>query len=107
MIELLIQVRVLGGTAAHDPLPLTRRFLRRWVPMGERHVRAAMEDLEGHEFVMRAGTYPVKGIRPMNLWVVRLLNPPGPVRYTARGSRGNPWLIARPPWSSWVARAHS
>lgn len=78
MIELLIQVRVLGGTAAHDPLPLTRRFLRRWVPMGERHVRAAMEDLEGHEFVMRAGTYPVKGIRPMNLWVVRLLNPPGP-----------------------------
>ena len=77
LIELLIQVRVLGGTAAHDPLPLTRRFLRRWVPMGERPVRAAMEDLEAHEFVMRAGTYPMKGIRPMNLWVVRLFNASG------------------------------
>lgn len=78
LIELLIQVRVLGGTAAHDALPLTRRFLRRWVPMGERPVRAAMEDLEAHEFVMRVGTYPVKGIRPMNLWVVRLLDASGP-----------------------------
>jgi hypothetical protein len=74
-IELLLQVRVLGGTPARDPLPLTRRFLRRWVPMREGQVRTAMEELEAREFVMKAGTYPTKGTRPMNLWVVRLLDP--------------------------------
>jgi len=72
LIELLIHVRLLGGTSPHDPLPLTRRFLRRWVPMSEGAVRAAMEELEALEFVMRAGTYPVKGMRPLNLWLVRV-----------------------------------
>ena len=71
-IELLIQARLLGGTPAEAPLPLTRRFLRRWVPMGETPVRTAMEELIALEFVTRAGRHIPNRGRPMNLWCVRL-----------------------------------
>jgi hypothetical protein len=76
-IELLINVRVLGGTPATDPLPLTRRFLRRWVPMSERSVRAAMEELEAKGFVVRAGMHVPEHGRPMNLWLPRALDATG------------------------------
>ena len=71
-IELLIQARLLGGTPADAPLPLTRRFLRRWVPMGERPVRTAMEELIALEFVTLADTHVPNRGWPMNLWCVRV-----------------------------------
>jgi hypothetical protein len=70
-IALVIQARVLGGTPADDPLPLTRRFLRRWVPMGEGSVRTAMEELEALDYLIRAGIYRPKGGLPTILWQVR------------------------------------
>jgi hypothetical protein len=70
-IELLICARLLGGTPVDDPLPLARRFLRRWVPMGERSVRTAMEELEALEFVILVGTHVPEGGRSTNLWRVR------------------------------------
>jgi len=72
-IELLVQARLLGGTPAHDPLPLSRRFLRRWVPMGEGSVRTAMEKLQAIRFVTPAGVYEgSNGRRPTKLWRVHL-----------------------------------
>jgi hypothetical protein len=67
-VELLAKARLLGGSAVEDPLPLTRR----WVPMGETPVRAAMEELEALGHVTRAGSYvPLNGLRTI-LWQLRL-----------------------------------
>ena len=84
-IELLIQVRLLGGDSVDDPLPLTRRFLRTWVPMGETPVRAAMEELEALGLVIRDGTYCANGGRRMNLW--RVAKDEAVVSSTAGGRR--------------------
>lgn len=75
-IELLVQARLLGGTSIHEPLPLTRRFLRWWVPMGEGSVRAAMEELKTLEFVVPTSDFDSaimkSGHRPLKLWRIKL-----------------------------------
>jgi hypothetical protein len=69
-IGLLLRAR--GGPAT-DPLPLARRFLRRWVPQSERAVRRGMEYLEEKRLIWRVA-YHVQpgGTRPTTLWRVEL-----------------------------------
>lgn len=72
-IELLVRVRVLGGEAAKDALPLSRPFLSHWTPASERTTRTGMETLERLEFISRAGSHTKSGgRRPLTLWQARL-----------------------------------
>jgi hypothetical protein len=56
-IELLVKVRVAGGDAPCDPLPLSRTFLRRWAAMTDSRVRAAMEFLEREKCIEKVGAH--------------------------------------------------
>lgn len=72
-IALLLRVR---GEPATEPLPLTRRFLRRWVPQSEWVVRQGMEYLEKKRLVWRVANYlRPGGVRPTTLWRVELERP--------------------------------
>jgi hypothetical protein len=70
-IELLVHARVLGGTPASEPLPLSRRFLQRWARMTEARVRAAMEELESLGYVQREREEALANGRRLILWSVR------------------------------------